>query len=741
MSITLPFKPDDKVLEIGGGESPLFRPNMDIRKLPTVDIVHDCSVFPWPIPGSSFNGVFAKFLIEHPSWRKTADIIREAFRVLKPDGFLILISPNTLEQCREIARRGRIGIEESAMLYGGQEEGDWNTHRAAFSPDYMRSLCQQAGFEKVNILPLPNCATDMITIARKPLNILDMISESQWFKEALETLSPKPKSIKLNLGSFTVMAKGFENIDILPLEEYAKQNGYIFRRWDLRRGLPYPDASVEAIATSHLLEHLSREEGDRLLREIIRVLKPEAPIRIAVPDTRKIAEAYISGEILKWTFNEGVKNAEDSAEAFWNLHTAGHVTAYDHESLKRKLEQAGFTDVKMVSKGESSYGSTFREVQDVFPELSLYVEAKKPLEPVRKLKIALISTPMLATPPERYGGLESVVADLGEALAEMGHEVTVFAAKGSRVKGCRVVETVEPRGTVQVDWLQAEMEMYNLIKDQLKGLDIIHGHNWFGVEYLYKMEHPEAKVCHTHHGGLHWRTKPCEKPNLIAISDCMVRTYASQGWTSRRVYNGINLSKYSFRPDKGNRLLFVGRLDCFKQPDVAIAVAKRLNMGLDIVGGSFVQDKAFLESIKKLCDGRQIRLYLDASHEEKIALYQRAKAVLFPSRMFEPFGLIIPEANACGSFVIGLRDGAIPELIEEGVNGFVVGEETVSIPESEIMARKSRDVEALAEAVRRLENHKWSPEDCRRKAETMSREAMAHAYLRFYKDVLEGREW
>jgi len=108
--------------------------------------------------------------------------------------------------------------------------------------------------------------------------------------------------------------------------------------------------------------------------------------------------------------------------------------------------------------------------------------------------------------------------------------------------------------------------------------------------------------------------------------------------------------------------------------------------------------------------------------------------------MGEPFGLITPEANACGSFVIGLRDGAIPELIEEGVNGFVVGEETV-LPESEIMTRKARDIEALAEAVRRLENHKWSPEDCRRKAETMSREAMAHAYLRLYKDVLEGREW
>jgi glycosyltransferase involved in cell wall biosynthesis/predicted SAM-dependent methyltransferase len=739
-------------LEVGGGASPILHPNMDIRKLPTVDIVHNCESTPWPIESASFDGVFAKFLIEHIGWRKVLPVITEMKRVLRPGGLMVLIGPNTLEQCKEITRRNRITIDESALLYGGQEfaeggDGDQNLHKSAFSPDYMRQLCVQAGFESVDIQQLGNVVTDMVTIAKVGGGGFEAITTASWYREIEAKLREEPKltDLKINLGSFTVCAKGWLNVDILPLQDWAKKEGFDFLQHDVRQPLPWKDKSVDAVAASHLLEHITRAEGKALLRELRRVMKPRAPLRFAVPDTFLISKAYVEGSMKIFDFNEGVKNAEDEVEAFWNLLTAGHVTAYDG-ALKGIFEKAGFRNVLVMKEGHSSYGETFNEIRDMFPSLSLYLEARQPTaeeeaEFVKPLKIALLSTPMLKTPPDNYGGLEMVVHDLAEALAELGHDVTLFAANGSYAKGCKVVETGEAVGTVQSDWLGAEMKMYESIKGQLGGFDIIHGNDWYGTEYLYKRDHPEVKVCHTHHGGLNWKTKPFEKMNLIAISDYMVRVYGSQGWVSRRCYNGVNPERYLFRAEKGDRLLFVGRLDTFKQSDVAIAAANKLGMGLDVVGGSFVQDKGYLEAVKALCVGN-IRLHLDASQEEKVELYRNAYAVLFPSRMSEPFGLIVPEAGLCGTPVIGLRDGAIPETIRDSVNGFVVGEETPNLTDPQlIMARKLRDVDALVEGVRKLKEHPITPESCRAEAMRFTRLEMAKAYVEQYESVLRGEEW
>jgi glycosyltransferase involved in cell wall biosynthesis len=130
-----------------------------------------------------------------------------------------------------------------------------------------------------------------------------------------------------------------------------------------------------------------------------------------------------------------------------------------------------------------------------------------------------------------------------------------------------------------------------------------------------------------------------------------------------------------------------------------------------------------MDSIKAACDGTQIRLHLDASHEEKVYLYQNARAVIFPSAMGEPFGLIVPEAGSCGSAVIGSRDGAIPETIEEGVTGFICD-----------------TVEQMIEAVKKTDA--ISPQACRKRAEQkFSRQAMAENYIKLYRRMLKGDEW
>jgi len=345
------------------------------------------------------------------------------------------------------------------------------------------------------------------------------------------------------------------------------------------------------------------------------------------------------------------------------------------------------------------------------------------------MKIAITSTPFFGCPPPKYGGLELVCYDLACGLAELGHKVVLFAPNGSQIPpNGFLYETGEPLTTVNVDWLAAEEKMWNVYKDTLTDFEIVQSHDWFGFAYASKLANPKLKVCHTHHGGLnaeYWlKSKPPFKLNFIGVSNWMTRVYASQGMPSKFVYNGVDLDKYPYQEKKSDRLLFVGRLDSFKRPHIAIEVAKKMNLGLDIVGGSFVADVPYMNSIKQQCDGSQITLHLDATQEEKTKLYQNAKAVIFPSKMGEPFGLIVPEAGACGTAVIGSKDGAIPETIKEGVTGFVCD-----------------TVDEMIEAVKKVGS--ISPEACRKRTEeNFSRQVMAKGYERLYKTIVfHGEEW
>lgn len=346
------------------------------------------------------------------------------------------------------------------------------------------------------------------------------------------------------------------------------------------------------------------------------------------------------------------------------------------------------------------------------------------------MKIALTSSPFFGVPPARYGGLERVVWDLACGLIELGHKVVVFAPKGSQVPpGGFVVEVMKPLETTNADWLKAEQDVWTAYKGKLTDIfDIIHCHDWYGIPYASRIENPKLKICHTHHGHMdpnYWlRTKPPFKLNWMGISDFMKREYEQMGMPARFTYNGIDITMYPFEEHKGDRLLFVGRLSMLKRPDIAIDLAQRLGLGIDIVGGSFVapQEMGYLEEIKKRCVGN-VQLYLDATDDVKVGLMQKAKAVVCPSGFAEPFNLVCAEANACGTPVIATPDGGIPEVIKDGSTGIIC--------------------KNIDEMVSRFgEISEIHPEDCRMRATTMfSREAMAKGYLAHYEEILKGDEW
>lgn len=349
------------------------------------------------------------------------------------------------------------------------------------------------------------------------------------------------------------------------------------------------------------------------------------------------------------------------------------------------------------------------------------------------MKIALVVPPLLKTPPTGYGGLEQVVYDLGCALVAAGDDVTLFAPPGSYIDGGKVFETVVAPERTDVNWVELEGRAYNIYAEKLLDFDIVHDHSWFAFPYLMKIGNEKLKICHTHHGHLNWdRTKvppTMGHVNLIAISDYMRNEYGSQGWASKYVYNGINLNNYTYSDKKGDRIVFVGRISKLKQPDFAIRTAIETKIPIDVIGGSFVDDNRFLEDIKTMCDNSNglATLHLDLPHDKKVKIVQNAKACLVPSKMGEPFGLTLIEASACGTPVIALNDGAIREVVgEDGGVGYVVN--------------------TYDEFVKRVANignpgYVIKPEDCRKHAETFSRENMAKNYKVLYERIINGEEW
>ena len=169
---SLPFKPGDKVLELGGGDRSQFHPNLDIREGPGVDIVADLNK-PLPIENESYDGIFSMYLIEHLSWRRVQGLIGEVHRILKPNGISVFVTANLLEQCKlaiQWFEEGK-GWEVSQCIFGDQnyEGEDWisNAHHCGFSPKYAIKLFREASFHEVTIFEHPATITDMIIQARK----------------------------------------------------------------------------------------------------------------------------------------------------------------------------------------------------------------------------------------------------------------------------------------------------------------------------------------------------------------------------------------------------------------------------------------------------------------------------------------------------------------------------------------------------------------------------------------------
>jgi glycosyltransferase involved in cell wall biosynthesis len=292
---------------------------------------------------------------------------------------------------------------------------------------------------------------------------------------------------------------------------------------------------------------------------------------------------------------------------------------------------------------------------------------------VRIAQIAPLSEPV---PPELYGGTERVVSLLTEELVRHGHEVTLFAS-GDSETGARLVPVTREalrRSPEDVDPTVHLMLELGLVFERAEQFDVIHSHvDYFALPLASLVRTP---VVTTLHGrldlpGLRTIYGRYSSAPLVSISDNQREPLPDVNWAAT-VYNGCDLARFTFSESGGDFFAFVGRICPEKNIEGAIAIARRTGVPLRIAAKVDPVDVEYHESvIRPLIDGREVEYLGELDDADKDELLGSARALLFPVDWPEPFGLAMTEAMACGTPVLALRRGSVPEVVEDGVTGFV----------------------------------------------------------------------
>ncbi len=294
------------------------------------------------------------------------------------------------------------------------------------------------------------------------------------------------------------------------------------------------------------------------------------------------------------------------------------------------------------------------------------------------MRIALLAPPLLPVPPLRYGGVERIVGVLAHGLHERGHQVTLFAPGDSRFAGT-IVPTVGKglRGVASASDPDPYYERtVSLARQQAAGFDVIHSH--LDERAFALAERSATPVISTLHGRtdidpLRSAIRDHPRARLVAISGSQ-RGFAPHGNWLATIHHGLEFGSLPAGPGGGGYLVFVGRMSPDKGIEQTIEIARR--SGVKLLVGARVQDPVeiglFEKEIAPAVAEGIVEFLGELDERERDRIVGAALATVMTSRWPEPFGLVAIESLAAGTPVIASRSGALPEIIADGVDGFIV---------------------------------------------------------------------
>lgn len=307
------------------------------------------------------------------------------------------------------------------------------------------------------------------------------------------------------------------------------------------------------------------------------------------------------------------------------------------------------------------------------------------------MKIGVIAPPWLPVPPHAYGGTEAVIDRLARGFVRAGHDV-VLAATGDST--CPVHRVTTLSHHLGVAALVSEAQHVELAYAQLRDCDIVHDHTLYGPQYA--ADAGDRRVVTTNHGEfagelLQRYRRIADRVPIIAISHSQAAA-APELPIARVIHHGVDTACYPRGTGEGGYYVFLGRMAAQKGVHRAARVAREAGARLVIAAKMTepLERRYFREQVEPLL-GDGVVFVGEVREREKLALLADARALINPIRWAEPFGLVMIEALACGTPVLAFAEGAAPEIVDDGVTGFLCRDERDMVDRLDLVSRIERD--------------------------------------------------
>lgn len=341
----------------------------------------------------------------------------------------------------------------------------------------------------------------------------------------------------------------------------------------------------------------------------------------------------------------------------------------------------------------------------------------------RPLNIALTADPTIPVPPQFYGGIERIIDMLIQAYTERGHAVSLFAHRDSKTNATLIPYRSSSSG--KIEFLK-NCVMVN--KTIFRGnFDVVHS---FGRLALLLPVLPAniIKIMSYQREPTILQIKKAlkiTKPGSIAFTGCSryISDQILQLAPAYPVFNGVKMGTYRFQPDVPPQapLVFLGRIEPIKGTHIAIEMARTTGRKLIIAGNIPIEHQSYFDNSVKPFLNDQVSYIGPVNDEQKNQLLGSALALLMPVQWNEPFGIVMAEAMACGTPVIGFNRGALPEIIINGINGFC--------------CESVKDMETAIGEIENIDRHRVRKDAVSR----FSADVIADQYLNIYRQLINRK--